>query len=337
MTDTNANTALWDRLKRTDPKATKPFTKSGGFRGTQIDPTYRLQLMTEVLGPVGQGWGYVEDDLKISHDMAFSKVRVWYVPDGASAAQWPEGWRETYPANARWTGPQWGGTEMMPERSGKAKPTDECLKMSITDALGKCLLQLGLAADVYMGQFDDSKYREESEAIFAARSNPDLQPAAIEAFEAEVKRRVDACIDLDDLEEVWRSGVGSRLREIANVDKAAQARVNGLFSQKKADILKKEDAAAATQDNKPAAPPPPTAEPIILFLAEGEVKEFPRTLKGAEAYFNTLDDLIRGDRYFWTTNAPTAEKLSADLMTKAPHIARMLDGIKAMLVPAAAE
>ena len=91
------------------------------------------------------------------------------------------------------------------------------------------------------------------------------------------------------------------------------------------------------QDNRPAAPPPPAAEPIVLFLAEGEVREFHRTLKGAEAYFNALDDLIRGDRYFWTANAPTAEKLSSDLMAKAPHIARLLDGIKAMLVPAAAE
>ncbi|WP_395454671.1 hypothetical protein ACHMW5_13420 [Azospirillum melinis] len=208
MTDTNANTALWDRLKRTDPKATKPFTKSGGFRGTQIDPTYRLQLMTEVFGPVGQGWGYVEDDLKISHDMAFSKVRVWYVPDGASAAQWPEGWRETYPANARWTGPQWGGTEMMPERSGKAKPTDECLKMSITDALGKCLLQLGLAADVYLGQYDDSKYREEVAAEFEGKRREAAGPTDGEkAAAGTIKLGIDQCQTTEELTAFWREHV----------------------------------------------------------------------------------------------------------------------------------
>src|SRR5690242_7787255 len=35
------NLALWNRLKRTDPRSTKPFTRSGGFKGTQIDPTWR--------------------------------------------------------------------------------------------------------------------------------------------------------------------------------------------------------------------------------------------------------------------------------------------------------
>ncbi|AWJ88889.1 hypothetical protein Sp245p_03345 [Azospirillum baldaniorum] len=251
MTD---NLTIWKKLERTDPKATKPFQKSGGFKGTQIDPTYRLQLMTEVFGPVGQGWGYVEDDLKISHDMAFSKVRVWYVPAGADAAVWPEGWRETYPANARWTGPQWGGTEMMPERGGKPKPTDECLKMSITDALGKCLLQLGLAADIYMGQFDDSKYREESEAYFAAKSNPELQPAAIAAFEADVKKRLDACLDLDDMEELWRTAVGSRLREIGTVDKEAQRRIYNMFGAKKEAVLRGEGEAAGQDNNPPDIP-----------------------------------------------------------------------------------
>ena len=32
------NLEFWNALKRTDPKATKPFQRAGGFRGTQIDP-----------------------------------------------------------------------------------------------------------------------------------------------------------------------------------------------------------------------------------------------------------------------------------------------------------
>ncbi|CAO3409596.1 hypothetical protein [Azospirillum largimobile] len=218
---------LWNRLKRTDPKATKPFTRSGGFRGTQIDPTWRFQMMTEVFGPIGKGWGYEQVDWTIAERMIFICARVWYID--------PESKEKCF------TGPQWGGTEMVRRRNGMEMPDDECFKMSMTDAVGKCLLQLGLAADVYMGQFDDSKYREESEAFYAAKSNPDLQPAAVEAFEAEVKRRLGACLDLDDLEEVWRSGVGTRLREIGTVDRAAQHRITGLFAQKKAEILKREE------------------------------------------------------------------------------------------------
>ncbi|TWA70599.1 hypothetical protein FBZ84_102149 [Azospirillum baldaniorum] len=218
---------LWNRLKRTDPKATKPFTRSGGFRGTQIDPTWRLMMMTEVFGPVGKGWGYEQMDWTIAERMIFICARVWYLD--------PETGEKC------WTGPQWGGTEMVRRRNGIEAPDDECFKMSMTDAVGKCLVQLGLAADVHMGQFDDSKYREEAEAFYAAKSNPDLQPAAIAAFEEEIRKRLGACLDLDDLEELWRTGAGTRLREIGTVDRTAQHRITSLFAQKKAEILKQDD------------------------------------------------------------------------------------------------
>lgn len=220
---------FWNALKRTDPRATKPFTRAGGFRGTQIDPTWRLQMMTETFGPIGQGWGYEQLDWTIAERMVFICVRVWY--------------REPETGEIYWTGPQWGGTEMIRKRrDGVEAPDDECFKMSVTDALGKCLLQLGLGADIHMGQFDDSKYREESEAYFAAKQNPDVQPAAIEKFEAEVKEQLADITDLDGLDELWRSGVGARLRDIGLVDKGAQMRIVTYFSQKKAEIRKRDEA-----------------------------------------------------------------------------------------------
>lgn len=216
---------LWNTLKRTDPRATKPFTRSGGFRGTQIDPAWRLERMTEVFGPVGRGWGYEQVEWTIVERMVFVCVKVWY--------------RDPASGEVLWTGPQWGGTEIVRRRrDGAEAPDDECFKMSVTDALGKCMLQIGLAADVHLGQFDDSKYREESEAYFQAKANPELRPAAIEAFERELREKVGAVPDLDGLDALWRSGVSSRLREIGVVDKAAQSRIVQLFSQRKAELLK---------------------------------------------------------------------------------------------------
>jgi hypothetical protein len=116
--------------------------------------------------------------------------------------------------------------------------------MAMTDAVGKCLVQIGLAADVHMGQFDDSKYREESEAYFQAKSNPEVQPEAVAKFEADVRRRVAEVTDLDGLDELWRGGVSARLREIGVVDKAAQHRIVAYFSQKKAELLGTRDGAA---------------------------------------------------------------------------------------------
>jgi hypothetical protein len=102
-----------------------------------------------------------------------------------------------------------------------------------------------------MGQFDDSKYREESEAYFQAKSNPDVQPEAIAKFESEVKRRLVEVTDLDGLDELWRSGVSARLREIGVVDKAAQHRIVAYFSQKKAELLGSRTASDEKPDEKP--------------------------------------------------------------------------------------
>ena len=223
------NLALWNRLKRTDPRATKPFTRSGGFRGTQIDPAWRLQMMTEAFGPVGQGWGYEQVEWTVIERMVFACVRAWY--------------RDPATGEKCFTGPQWGGTELMRRRrDGGEEPNDEAFKMSVTDALGKCLLEVGLAADIYLGQFDDSKYREESEAYYVAKTQPELQPAALETFEKEVRDKVAGVTAHGDLDALWKSGVGARLKEIGRVDKAAQQRITAYFSQKKAELIKRDGA-----------------------------------------------------------------------------------------------
>lgn len=227
----SGNLGVWDRLKRTDPRATKGFTRAGGFRGTQIDPAWRLQRMTEEFGPVGRGWGYEQLEWTVVERMVFACVRVWY--------------RDPDTGEVCWTGPQWGGTEIVRRRrDGTEAPDDECFKMSVTDALGKCLLQLGLAADVHMGLFDDSKYREEAEAFYHAKEDPELRPEAVRAFEEETRAAVEACATLDALDALWRGGVSARARAVGAADKAAQARVVQMFSQRKADLLKRPPAAA---------------------------------------------------------------------------------------------
>lgn len=235
------NLALWDRLRRTDPRATKPFTRSGGFRGTQIDPTWRMQMMTEVFGPVGEGWGYeIFGKPKVVEKMVFIGVRVWYIKPGDEPEdRTPDLFVDRYtPRNARWTGVQYGGTELLrTNRSGTATPNDEAFKMAVTDGLGKCLVQLGLAADVHMGQFDDAKYRDELDAYYAKKDDPSMSPEAIASFEKETKQKVGDVRDLDALDDLWRGGVSAKLREIGVVDKSAQHRVVAYFSQKKAELM----------------------------------------------------------------------------------------------------
>lgn len=179
----NENLAYWSQLQETDPRYTKQFTRGGGFKGTDINPTWRFKRMTEVFGPCGLGWGWSIDQPLFrtvgDKEVVFVGVSVWWRPQ-------PDPKSEQFH-----TGIQYGGTEL----SGRTP--DEALKMAVTDGLGKCMNALGLAADIYMGLFDDSKYRE------ALEEKAKTQPAPA----TQIKKPT-----LAD----WRERVIAEIRQLAN-------------------------------------------------------------------------------------------------------------------------
>lgn len=138
---TNGNRELWDSVCETDPKHTKEFSRSGGFKGTAINATYQVRKATERFGPVGIGWGYEEVEHIVAGGVWFSKVRLWYVWNGA-----------------RGQVEHWGATTFQGKNKNGEFVDEEAAKKSITDALGKCLTMLGFAADVHLGLYDDNKY-----------------------------------------------------------------------------------------------------------------------------------------------------------------------------------
>jgi hypothetical protein len=141
----NNNTALWDSVFQTDPKHTKGFKRAGGFSGTAIKPLYLIHKATELWGSMGDAWGAESGEPVISGVTVFIKARLWYPAQGGKA--WVE---------------HWGGDVLV--KGDAAKPNDEAVKMAFTDAVGKCLVQLGFSADVHMGLFDDNKYVEKASA-----------------------------------------------------------------------------------------------------------------------------------------------------------------------------
>lgn len=299
------NAALWNILKRTDPKATKAFQRAGGFRGTQIDPAWRLQMMTEVFGPVGYGWGFEQVEWTIAERMIFICARVW-ISDPADRE------RKFY------TGPQWGGTELVRKnRDGSERPDDESFKMSMTDAIGKCFLQLGLAADIYLGQFDDSKYREESETIFTAKAKG-WDDVGIKRFEKEVGEKLKAIDDQEALADYWKETVAAKVKEIKSVNKDAHDRIFSAFSARKNAIVKSEEQAKedkpADQDGVDMSDAIPAE--AIEHEPQQEVPQKPvQADKPAAAteqrdhIDNALDELRRGDNGI---PAPVAIKVMVD-------------------------
>lgn len=161
------NTQFWNQLQTTDPRITKNFQKSGGFKGTDINPTWRMKRMTEVFGPCGKGWGWnlerTWSEQIGDKTFMFAAVDLW----------WTDGIPTEYGDLPRYcTGAQIGGTE-----AGRAP--DEAYKMAITDALGKCMVALGLASDIYMGLWDDSKYQ--ADALQVHQANDQMRAFVVES------------------------------------------------------------------------------------------------------------------------------------------------------------
>lgn len=139
----NKKMNVWNQVCNTPPERTQKFSyTAGGKTFNDINQQYRIQCLTEQFGPCGQGWGY--DILERwrenwgAAECCYVMLRIWYIQDGARCE----------------TGPQIGGTMVQ-------YSPDECWKMSVTDALGKCAALLGVAADIYLGTFD-TKYRDKA-------------------------------------------------------------------------------------------------------------------------------------------------------------------------------
>ena len=140
MTD---NLKIWDALKTTDPAHTKKFTRAGGFKGTAIKPIYMVRKMTEMFGPAGKGWGMGEPAFKTVECgeaiMVYCTVSLW----------WGNGEQKVYGV---------GGDTVQGKNRNGVFVDDEAFKKAYTDAMSNAMKQIGVGADVHMGQHDDDKY-----------------------------------------------------------------------------------------------------------------------------------------------------------------------------------
>jgi hypothetical protein len=178
-----SNTAIWDKLSRPDPKALKAFQRSGGFRGTAINPMHTLHTVTEVFGPCGTGWNMTKPEFQIVGSNVYCTVGVAY--SGSDK-------------------PVWGvGGEALTGRGD-----DEAFKKAYTDALGNALKHLGANADIYFNLWDGNKYVDET---------PEPAPEPKKAYERNgiVKsefdrltkgiRQIENTGNLEDLALFWKN------------------------------------------------------------------------------------------------------------------------------------
>ena len=144
---------IYESLAR-PPKNALREIQAGKLKGkTDINPQWRYKAMTEQFGLVGCGWKYEVQKLWFeqgagAEKLAFAQVAV-YVKDGDT-------WSEPIVGI--------GGSKLVQLEKGAAVSNDEGYKMAVTDAFSTALKMLGVAADIYAGAWDGSKYNEPTPA-----------------------------------------------------------------------------------------------------------------------------------------------------------------------------
>ena len=148
------NMRIWDALSKTDPAQTKTFSRAGGFKGTAVKPMWVVKRLTEEFGPCGDGWGIGKPEFQ-TVPTEFGEILVY-----CTVPCW-----HGSPANVIYGV---GGDKVLVQRSDRPFHDDEAFKKAFTDAVNNAFKFVGVAADIHMGLFDDSKYVEEVRGEFEA-------------------------------------------------------------------------------------------------------------------------------------------------------------------------
>lgn len=156
------NLQIWDKLKTPPPWAKKEIG-AGRLKGmTDINPQWRLMAMTEQFGPCGIGWKYTIDKQWTEKGAgeevcAFTNVSLYFKHDGQ--------WSDAIPGN--------GGSALVAKEKAGPYTSDECFKMSLTDALSVAMKAIGVGAEIYCGsKFFPTKYEKTETADKPGTTTP---------------------------------------------------------------------------------------------------------------------------------------------------------------------
>lgn len=162
----------YDRF-RVVPEEAKKTIGGGKLKGmTDINPMWRIKMLTEAFGPCGIGWYYTTDKEWIEpvgeEICAFVDISLYIEVDGI----WSKPIKGT------------GGSKLAAMEKSGIYASDECYKMATTDALSVACKMLGMGADVYWDK-DRTKYSgRDDEMVKAAtfdekktkQNKPDSNP-----------------------------------------------------------------------------------------------------------------------------------------------------------------
>lgn len=155
------NMDIYEHVRQCPQDALKPI-QAGRLKGkSDINPMWRIKMLTQLFGAVGIGWYYTIDKQWLEpcgeEVSAFCDISLYIKVDG------------------EWSKPIQGvgGSMFAAKEKNGVYVSDEAYKMALTDAISVACKALGFAADVYWNT-DSTKYNRQA-------AQPTQQPRAPKA------------------------------------------------------------------------------------------------------------------------------------------------------------
>lgn len=148
----NENMRVYEKVREVPKEALKAIN-GGRLKGmSDINPMWRIKMLTEMFGICGIGWKIEITDKRLENGGAneivcFVDINLYVKADGE--------WSAPIPGMG-------GSSFVTAESSGRLYTSDECFKMAYTDAISVACKSLGFAADVYYAN-DRTKYTTQEE------------------------------------------------------------------------------------------------------------------------------------------------------------------------------
>lgn len=177
------NLSIYEQVREVPKTAQREFD-NGRFKGTDINPMWRIKTLTEQFGPCGIGWYYEETDRWTEQGtngsvMAFMNINLYVKIEG----EWSKPIMGT------------GGNMLIDDTRKGLRNNDEAYKMALTDAISVAAKSLGVGADIYFAK-DSTKYTQAQEE----REAEDLEQKNNLAIAMDELKIVK---DVVELEEIW--------------------------------------------------------------------------------------------------------------------------------------
>ncbi|OMF38806.1 hypothetical protein BK133_00970 [Paenibacillus sp. FSL H8-0548] len=155
---------IYEQVRAVPPEALKAIN-GGRLKGmSDINPMWRIKMLTEMFGICGIGWKIEITDKRLEHGggdeiVCFVDILLSVKVDGEWSAPIPG----------------MGGSSFVTAERNGIYTSDECYKMAYTDAISVACKSLGFAADVYFDK-DRTKYTHDGDAPQASQNRPASTP-----------------------------------------------------------------------------------------------------------------------------------------------------------------